>query len=57
MATDLSREMRLIGFYTLWHRHGGPHGLMAAGMGRATFYRVQAQYRARYGGTPDEVRP
>ena len=44
----------LIGFWIVWHLHGGFEGLEQLGMSRATIYRKIKAFRSAYGVHPDE---
>lgn len=44
----------LIGFWALWHLHGGHGGLRELGMSRASIYRKVALFRRIFGSHPDE---
>jgi len=51
MAANLRVE--LLGFWLVWHLHGGFEGLERMGMHRATIYRKVAKFRAAFGVHPD----
>jgi len=44
----------LIGFWVLWHLHGGFEGLQAMGMSRASIYRRISLFRKLFKVHPDE---
>lgn len=44
----------LMGFWMMWHLHGGFEGLRAIGMSRAAIYRRIKLFRSSYGIHPDE---
>lgn len=44
----------LIGFWLVWHLHGGFDGLRRLGMSRASIYRRVKLFRSSYGVHPDE---
>ena len=44
----------LIGFWLVWHLHGGYDGLRDLGMSRASIYRRIKLFRTSYGAHPDE---
>jgi hypothetical protein len=44
----------LIGFWLVWHLHGGFDGLRELGMSRASIYRRIKLFRTSYGVHPDE---
>ena len=44
----------LVGFYLLWHLHGGFDGLRELGMSRASIYRKMATFRKMFGARPNE---
>ena len=44
----------LVGFWLLWHLHGGFDGLRELGMSRASIYRRIKTFRTVYGIHPDE---
>jgi len=44
----------LIGFWALWHLHGGFEGLERYGYSRATIYRKISRFRRAFGKHPDE---
>jgi hypothetical protein len=44
----------LIGFWLVWHLHGGFEGLRELGMSRASVYRRIKLFRTSYGAHPDE---
>lgn len=46
----------LIGFWVVWHLHGGFEGLRELGMSRATIYRKVKRFRQVTGQHPDEFR-
>lgn len=46
----------LIGFWVVWHLHGGFEGLEQLGMHRATIFRKINRFRTAYGVHPDEFR-
>ena len=48
MAVDL------MGFWLIWHLHGGFEGLRSLGMSRASIYRRVKMFRTAYGVHPDE---
>lgn len=43
----------LLGFWMLWHIHGGFDGLERFGMHRATIFRKVARFRSVFGEHPD----
>ena len=44
----------LVGFWTLWHLHGGFEGLEEFGMSRSTIFARIKRFRILYGKHPDE---
>jgi hypothetical protein len=46
----------LMGFWVLWHLHGGFEGLRELGMSRAAIYRKTALFRKLFGAHPDEFK-
>jgi len=44
----------LVGFWLVWHLHGGFEGLRELGMSRASIYRRIKLFRISYGAHPDE---
>ncbi|MGD9702497.1 MAG: hypothetical protein AB7Q42_09680 [Acidimicrobiia bacterium] len=44
----------LLGFWVLWHLHGGFEGLQELGYHRATVYRKISRFRQIFGVHPDE---
>lgn len=44
----------LMGFWLVWHLHGGFEGLRDLGMSRASIYRRIKLFRSAYGVHPDE---
>ena len=44
----------LVGFWFLWHLHGGFEGLERMGMGRTTIFRKVKRFRHLFGEHPDE---
>jgi hypothetical protein len=46
----------LVGFWVLWHLHGGFEGLRTLGMSRASVFRKVAAFRRVFGAHPDEYR-
>lgn len=44
----------LVGFWLLWHLHGGFEGLEKMGMGRTTIFRKVKRFRQLFGEHPDE---
>ena len=46
----------LMGFWLVWHLHGGFEGLRQLGMSRASIYRRIKLFRISYGTHPDEFR-
>jgi len=44
----------LIGFWTLWHLHGGFEGMERFGYSQATIYRKVKRFRRVFGMHPDE---
>jgi len=49
-------EAGLMGFWLLWHLHGGFEGLQKLGMSRTTIYRKIKYFRMATGQHPDEYR-
>jgi hypothetical protein len=49
-----SQVCDLIGFWTVWHLHGGFEGLEELGMHRATIFRRVKRFRTVFGAHPDE---
>ena len=49
-----SQVCDLIGFWTVWHLHGGFEGLEELGMHRATIFRKVNRFRTVFGEHPDE---
>lgn len=45
----------LVGFWALWHLHGGFEGLQQLGMGRTTIFRKVKRFRQVFGAHPDEL--
>lgn len=56
----LSRRMKaaqvsdLVGFWAMWHLHGGFEGLEDLGMERSTIFRRVKRFRTLFGKHPDE---
>ena len=46
----------LVGFWVVWHLHGGFEGLRDLGMSRASIYRRIKLFRSSFGAHPDEYR-
>lgn len=46
----------LVGFWVVWHLHGGFEGLQNLGMSRSSIYRKIAVFRKVFGQHPDEYR-
>jgi hypothetical protein len=46
----------LVGFWVVWHLHGGFEGLRELGMSRASIYRRTKLFRSSFGAHPDEYR-
>lgn len=44
----------LVGFWVVWHLHGGFEGLSRLGMSRASIYRRIKLFRSSFGVHPDE---
>jgi hypothetical protein len=44
----------LVGFWVVWHLHGGFEGLQKLGMPRSTIYWNIKKFRTAYGAHPDE---
>jgi hypothetical protein len=44
----------LVGFWVVWHLHGGFEGLRQLGMSRASIYRRIKLFRSSFGSHPDE---
>jgi len=44
----------VVGFWLLWHLHGGFEGLRELGMSRASIFRKVATFRKLFGVHPDE---
>ena len=44
----------LVGFWVVWHLHGGFEGLRQLGMSRASIYRRIKLFRSSFGAHPDE---
>jgi len=44
----------LVGFWLVWHLHGGFEGLRELGMSRASIYRRIKLFRSSFGAHPDE---
>jgi hypothetical protein len=44
----------LVGFWVVWHLHGGFEGLRRLGMSRASIYRRIKLFRSSFGVHPDE---
>ena len=55
-AATVARTMvaDLIGFWTIWHLHGGFQGMEDFGYSRATIYRKIKRFRRVFGQHPDE---
>jgi len=47
-------RVEMIGFWVVWHLHGGFEGLEQMGMDRATIYRKLSKFRLIFGVHPDE---
>jgi hypothetical protein len=46
----------LVGFWVVWHLHGGFEGLQRLGMPRSTIYWNIKKFRTAYGAHPDEYK-
>src|SRR5437660_1129418 len=46
----------LVGFYVIWHLHGGFEGLVESGMHPSTVWRKVKRFRMAFGQHPDEYR-
>ncbi len=46
----------LVGFWLVWHLHGGFDGLRQLGMSRASIYRRTKLFRSSFGAHPVEYR-
>lgn len=44
----------VVGFWVLWHLHGGFEGLLKSGMPRTTIFRKVKRFREVFGQHPDE---
>ena len=57
-AAGVARTMvaDLIGFWTIWHLHGGFEGVEKFGYSRATIYRKIKRFRKFFGVHPDEFK-
>ncbi|GAA2089328.1 hypothetical protein IDH50_15910 [Aeromicrobium tamlense] len=53
-SVSASTVADLVGFWVLWHLHGGFEGLLKLGMSRASIYRKVALFRKLFGKHPDE---
>lgn len=51
-----SQVCDLMGFWLVWHLHGGFEGLEELGMHRATIFRKVNRFRTVFGAHPDEFR-
>jgi hypothetical protein len=45
----------LVGYWVLWHLHGGFEGLRELGMSRSAIFRKTAMFRRVFGKHPDEM--
>jgi hypothetical protein len=50
----VGQAVDLVGFWVLWHLHGGFEGLLRLGMTQSTIYRKIKRFRTAYGVHPDE---
>lgn len=46
----------LVGFWLIWHLHGGYEGMRALGMSRSAIYRRITAFRRLFGEHPDVYR-
>jgi len=53
---SLRKVSDLVGFWVLWHLHGGFEGLRKAGMSERTIYRQVAWFRMAFHEHPDSYR-
>ncbi len=53
---SMAKVVDLVGFWVVWHLHGGFEGLLDLGMSERTIYRRIAWFRMAYGAHPDEYR-
>jgi len=51
-----SQVADLVGFWVIWHLHGGFEGLEELGMHRTTIFRKVNRFRTVFGVHPDEFR-
>jgi hypothetical protein len=49
-----SQVADLVGFWTMWHLHGGFEGLEELGMSRSTIFSRVRRFRTLFGKHPDE---
>lgn len=49
-----SKGTELVGFWLVWHLHGGFEGLQQLGMSRSSIFRKIAAFRNGFGAHPDE---
>ena len=49
-----SQVSDLVGFWTMWHLHGGFEGLEELGMSRSTIFARVRRFRTLFGKHPDE---
>jgi len=50
----VGQAIDLVGFWCVWHLHGGFDGLLKLGMPRSTIYFHVKKFRTAYGVHPDE---
>ncbi len=50
---SVNKVVDLVGFWCVWHLHGGFDGLVSAGMSERTIYRRVAWFRMAFGEHPD----
>ena len=50
----VGQAVDLVGFWVVWHLHGGFEGLLELGMPRSTIYWHIKKFRTAYGAHPDE---
>ena len=53
-SVSASTVSDLVGFWVLWHLHGGFEGVQKLGMSRSSVFRKVAMFRRVFGSHPDE---
>jgi hypothetical protein len=53
-SVSASTVSDLVGFWILWHLHGGFEGVQQLGMSRSSVFRKVAMFRRVFGSHPDE---